>query len=435
MAAATALRKAGMKVFLSELQPANSFVREIEELREAGVEWEAGGHTDRVFAQDAIVVCPGIPRQAPVLREAIRRQIPIFSEIEIAYRLTKAPIIAVTGTNGKTTTAALTASILKRGNRDVYLGGNIGVPLVKIALQAPPESLIVAEIGAPQLEHIHSFRPHIAVLLNFSEDHLDRYQDMDEYRKTKSRIVEFQTESNWVVRNADDLWSSTVFSQGHSFFFSVRSILKEGLFLEDRYLTMNFQGERVPILPLEELPLVGLANVENALAAASVALILGMSPAQIASGLKSFSGVEHRLETIGEVEGVLCINDSSATNPLSAIKAMEAMRQPFVLIAGGSDKGMNFLELGLAAKKLAKAAILFGATREKIGQAFKAQGFCKFQEIEGGLEEVVNAALEMAEQGDAILFSPACASFDMFRDYEHRGESFKCIVRERMKSR
>ncbi len=422
-----------MKVFLSELQPEESFPQEIEELRGAGVEWEAGGHTDRVFSQDALVVCPGIPREAPVLLEAKRRKIPVFSEIEIAFRLARAPIIAVTGTNGKTTTTALTAAVLKQGTKKVYVGGNIGIPLVKIALQALAGSLIVAEIGAPQLEFIHSFRPYISVLLNFSEDHLDRYREMGEYRKIKSRIVEFQTESDWVVRNADDAWASTVSSRGRSVFFSASAPLEEGMFLKNSYLTLSLNRKQTTIMRRENLPLVGLANVENALAAAAVGTILGLSPRKIAAGLKSFPGVEHRLESVGEIRGILCLNDSSATNPLSAIRAMESLRRPFVIIAGGSDKGMDFLQFGQVVKKLARAAVLFGATRKKIARALEAQGFSNFQEVEGELEGIVEAALKLAQRGDAILFSPACASFDMFHDYEHRGESFKRIVRSMRK--
>jgi UDP-N-acetylmuramoylalanine--D-glutamate ligase len=429
LAAALALASLGKETLVSESGPRSAYVEEAALLEKAGIRLEFGGHGEQAFQADVIVVCPGIKPQALPLEEARRREIPIWSEIELAYRMSPAPIMAITGTNGKTTTTALTASILAQGDHRVWVGGNIGTPLVSVVRQAKPEDWVVAEIGAPQLEYIHHFAPKIAVLLNFSEDHLDRYPDLATYQRVKSRLVECQTASDWVVRNQSDEWSRKEPSWARSFLFG-HEPLPEGVWMADGRIWMARGGQPVPVTSLEEIPLPGLANLENTLAAVSVGALLGLHPEQIARGLARFPGVEHRLEEVAVIDGVTYINDSSGTNPLSTIRAIEVLKRPVILIAGGSEKGADFHPLAATASRKVKLAVLFGRTRQRIAEACLAQGFQGFQVEEGDLGQALHKARQAAIPGDVILFSPACASFDMFQDFEHRGETFKELVRE-----
>lgn len=425
--AAKVLKALGKEVFLSELGPGEKFPQEIKTLEELGIPYEVGGHSEKVFDQDVLIVCPGIKPNSPVLSEAQKRRIQVWSEIELAYRISQAPIIAITGTNGKTTTSSLVAHLAKETGKEVFLGGNIGIPLVKISLEAPPNSLIVSEIASSQLEFIHHFRPWIAVLLNFSEDHLDRYGTLENYRKAKSRITENQTESDWIVRNLDDQWSRETPSRAQSIFFSSHSSPSFGSFLKDGNIIFKDQGE-VPVCHISSLPLILKANPENVLAAVACGMILGIPPERISRSLKAFPGVPHRLEEVCKIDGVLFLNDSSGTNPLSTLRAISAIDAPIILIAGGSEKNADFSPLILGLKEKVKHLILFGATKGRIAENCEKFGFHSYSVEEDDLEKVIKRARNIAKPGDAVLFSPACASFDMFQDFEHRGEVFREIV-------
>ncbi|MCX5976383.1 MAG: UDP-N-acetylmuramoyl-L-alanine--D-glutamate ligase [Coprothermobacterota bacterium] len=434
LAAALALASLGKETLVSESSPRSAYLEETALLEQAGVRLEFGGHSEQVFQADVIVVCPGIKPQASPLEEARRRGVPIWSEIELAYRLSPAPIVAITGTNGKTTTTALVASVLAQGDHRVWVGGNIGIPLVSAVRQAKPNDWVVAEIGAPQLEHIHHFAPKVAVLLNFSEDHLDRYNDMATYQRVKSRLVECQTAADWVVRNQADEWSRKEPSWAHSFPFGASAgeaaPLPDGTWMAGDRIWVARDGQAALVTSREEIPLPGLANLENTLAAVSVGALLGLRPEQIARGLACFPGVEHRLEEVAVVDGVTYINDSSGTNPLSTIRAIEALERPLILIAGGSEKGADFHPLAATVSRKAKLVVLFGKTRQRIAAAFLDLGFQGFQLEEGDLGQALQRARQAAVPGDVILFSPACASFDMFGDFEHRGDTFKELIRE-----
>ncbi|MCX5970108.1 MAG: UDP-N-acetylmuramoyl-L-alanine--D-glutamate ligase [Coprothermobacterota bacterium] len=429
LAAALALASLGKETLVSESGPRSAYLEEATLLEQAGVRLEFSGHSEQVFQADVIVVCPGIKPQAPPLEEARQCGVPIWSEIELAYRLSPAPIIAITGTNGKTTTTALVASVLAQGSRRVWVGGNIGTPLVSVVRQAEQNDWVVAEIGAPQLEHIHHFAPKVAVLLNFSEDHLDRYPDMATYQRVKSRLVECQTAADWVVRNLTDQWSREEPSWARSFPFGDKP-LPDGAWMAGDRIWVAREGQAVAVTSREEIPLPGLANLENTLAAVSVGALLGLHPEQIARGLACFPGVEHRLEEVAVVDGVTYINDSSGTNPLSTIRAIEVLERPLILIAGGSEKGADFHSLAATVSRKAKLVVLFGKTRERIAAACLDLGFQEFQLEEGSLCQALQRARKAAVPGDVILFSPACASFDMFQDFEHRGEIFKELIRK-----
>jgi UDP-N-acetylmuramoylalanine--D-glutamate ligase len=427
---AKALRKLGKEVFLSESRMRANCEAEAREMEGWGVQLEFGGHSERLFEQEILIVCPGIPPTTPAIQAALGRGMPVWSEIELAFRLAKAPLIAITGTNGKTTTTALVADVLRQGTRPAFVGGNIGIPLVRVALEAPADAWIVAEIGAPQLEFISSFRPHIAVLLNFSEDHLDRYPSMAEYRKTKSRMVENQRSDDWVVRNRLDQWSMQTRSAARA--FTLFALADEaGVWLEGGHIRARFDGKTSEIVSFPELPLPGQANPENALAAIACGILAGLQPSQIRSGLAAFRGVEHRLEYAGQVHGIPYYNDSSGTNPLSTIRSLAVFSQPVILILGGSEKNANFAELVKSARTREVTLVLFGATKERIAQACRQENFSHFRMVEGDLADVLDSVADIAQPGSVVLFSPACASFDMFQDYEHRGEVFKRLVRER----
>lgn len=429
MEAAKVLKALGKEVFLSELGSEEKFLEEIKTLNELGIPHEVGGHSQKVFDQDVLVVCPGIKPDAPVLFEAQKRRIQVWSEIELAYRISQAPIIAITGTNGKTTTSSLVAHLAKETGKKVFLGGNIGIPLVKVAFEAPPNSLIVSEIASSQLEFIHHFRPWVAILLNFSEDHLDRYGSLENYRKAKSRIAENQIENDWIVRNLDDSWSRETPSRAQSIFFSSHSPPSFGSFLKDGNIILKDQGE-IPICQISSLPFVLKANPENVLAGVACGMILGIPPERISHSLKAFSGVPHRLEEVCQIDGVLFLNDSSGTNPLSTLRAISAIDAPIILIAGGSEKHSDFSPLILGLKEKVKHLILFGATKGRISENCEKLGFHSYTVEENDLRKVIKRARTLAKPGDVVLFSPACASFDMFHDFEHRGEVFKEIVLE-----
>lgn len=427
---AKALRVLGKEVFLSESRLRSDCEVDAQEMEAWGVKLEFGGHSERLFQQEVLIVCPGILPATPVIQAALRRGMPVWSEIELAFRLAKAPLIAITGTNGKTTTTALIADILRQGIKPTFVGGNIGIPLVRVALEAPADAWIVAEIGAPQLEFISSFRPHVAVLLNFSEDHLDRYASMAEYRKTKSRMVENQQSNDWIVRNRLDEWSMQTRSAARVFtLFGWGN--EDGVWMEGGQIRARLDGKISEIVSFNELPLPGQANPENALAAIACGILAGLQPGQIRSGVAAFQGVEHRLEYVGRIEGIPYYNDSSGTNPLSTIRSLAVFTQPVVLILGGSEKNANFGELVQVARKKKATLVLFGATRERIAGACRQENFSGFRIVEGDLAEVLDSVACMAQPGSVVLFSPACASFDMFQDYEHRGEVFKHLVRER----
>ncbi|MDH7562992.1 MAG: UDP-N-acetylmuramoyl-L-alanine--D-glutamate ligase [Caldisericota bacterium] len=430
--AAKVLKALGEDVFLSEVGSIDIYSEEARLLEEWGIPFELGGHSEEVFKKDVLIVCPGIKPDAPVLLEARKRKIEIWSEIELAYRIAQAPIIAVTGTNGKTTTSSLVAHLAKETGKRVFLGGNIGVPLVKISLEASPSSLIVSEISSNQLEYIHRFRPWIAILLNFSEDHLDRYGTLENYRRAKSRITMNQMEGDWVVRNLDDQWSSETPSRAQSIFFSSRILPSFGSFLQEDKVLLKDQ-EEVPVCQVSSLPLVLRANPENALAAAACGMILGIPPERISRSLKTFPGVPHRLEEVCQIDGVLYLNDSSGTNPLSTLRALSAIDRPVILIAGGSEKQSDFSPLILGFKCKVKHLVLFGATKERIAETCRKHGFFSFTVEENDLQKVIKRARSLAEPGDVVLFSPACASFDMFKDFEHRGEVFREMVLEEEK--
>ncbi|HXH82276.1 MAG TPA: UDP-N-acetylmuramoyl-L-alanine--D-glutamate ligase, partial [Candidatus Tectomicrobia bacterium] len=349
-------------------------------------------------------------------------------ELELGWRAMEADTLAITGTNGKTTTTALTGALVAMQARPVRVGGNIGTPLCAHALGVPPDALVVAEVSSFQLETIEAFRPRVAVVLNITPDHLDRHRTFEAYVDAKARIFLNQTASDCAVLNADDPVAAGLVARtrAHVVPFSRRRTLEHGVFVRDGWIVAKLNGHVEPIAPVGELQLRGVHNVENALAAVACALWVGLAPSAIRRALGRFRAVEHRIEHVCDVGGVAFYNDSKGTNVDSTIKALESFTERIVLIAGGRGKGQDFAPLAAAARGRVAHAVVIGEDGPKIARALADAGIAV--SAADSMEAAVAAARAAAAPGDVVLLSPACASFDMFRSYEHRGEVFKRLV-------
>lgn len=426
---ATALFSAGYgaTVTATDEKPEAQLADAAARLREAGMTVELGGHRPEIFVeQDLIVVSPGVPAKLPQLEQARARGIPVWSEIELAWRLLRGKLIAITGSNGKTTTTALIAHILKTANIPTLVGGNIGVPLLALVESSMDTTVTVAEISSFQLETIEAFRPEIGVLLNLTPDHLDRHASFEEYAHAKMRMFENQLERDAAVLNADDPEiTRRMPSRGHIYWFSRQKRVAEGVFLRDDQIVFRMDGAEVALARREDIQLRGEHNVENVLAACAAAYLAGADPAAIANGVKTFQGVEHRLEFVAEVGGVNFYNDSKATNVDATLKAIEAFPGPLIVILGGKDKGSPYAPLREPLRERARLALVIGAAAEKIESEL---GDAVAVERAGTMDRAVRMAHERAKPGDTVLLAPACSSFDQFENFEHRGRVFKELV-------
>jgi UDP-N-acetylmuramoylalanine--D-glutamate ligase len=354
-------------------------------------------------------------------------RVPIWSEIELAWRFLRGRLIGVTGSNGKTTTTSLIGHILAGPGKPVSVAGNIGTPLIAHVDESNNGTITVAELSSFQLELIDSFRPDISVLLNLTPDHLDRHASFEEYARAKARIFENQTERDAVVINADDPASAErAPSRPQVFWFSRKKRVASGAYLRNNQIVFRRYGEDAALFDRADIGLRGEHNLENVLAAASAAFLAGAAPVEIAAGVRSFPGVEHRLEFVAEISGVSFFNDSKATNVDATIKALEAFSGGLFVILGGKDKGSDYAPLIPLLRERARAVLLIGAAEEKI--AAQLDGAVPFVRA-GTLDRAVELAHQGAREGDTVLLAPACASFDQFENYEHRGRAFKQLVR------
>lgn len=379
---------------------------------------------------DLLVISPGVPCDSPDILRVKEKKIPIWGEIELAYRYSKGRIIAITGTNGKTTTTTLVGKIMKTYYNEVYVVGNIGNTYTDIALKTTKDSIIVIELSSFQLETIQEFTPQVSTILNITPDHLDRHHTMDEYIAMKERIAMNQTMSELCILNYEDKTLRDMAKRLHTkvLFFSSKSELEEGLYLEEDELYYSCQGRKEYICSTGELHIIGKHNYENVMAAVGIAITVGVPMDCIRKAILNFKAVEHRIEYVDTVKGVAYYNDSKGTNPDASIKAVQAMKNPTILIAGGYDKKVPFDEWVDTFQGRVKLLILIGQARHKIARTAKRHGFHEII-MADTLEEAVRISSERAETGDAVLLSPACASFDMFRDFEQRGSLFKEYVR------
>ena len=419
----------GYDVFVSDRGTiANQYKQELDA---AGIRWEENKHTEEEILKAGIVVkSPGIPDTVPLVVALNTAQIPVISEIEFASWFTEAPLVAITGSNGKTTTTLLTHHILKIEKSELGLAGNIGNSFARSVSEKKCNDFVL-EISSFQLDGIVSFAPHIAVLLNITPDHLDRYNyDFQAYVRSKFRITENQKDTDHFVYNADDPVITTYMKENavkaNLWPFSLTQKLDYGTFIKDKHIIMQMENEMMEI-PLTELVLQGQHNVANAMAASTVAQLSKIRKRTIREGLGNFQGVEHRLEEVLKINNVRYFNDAKATNVNSVFYALDSMSTPTVWIVGGQDKGNDYSELYELVNEKVKAIICLGVDNSKIINAFDG---CVQTIVETqSMAEAVRTAYSLSERGDAVLLSPACASFDLFKDYKDKGKKFKEAVR------
>jgi UDP-N-acetylmuramoylalanine--D-glutamate ligase len=436
LACVEVLRGRGVTILATDEKPVEQLSEQIRFVESAGGRFVEPAALDGVVASlSSAVLSPGVPPTSPVVRRVQDANVPVVGEIEVAYRLCKAPILAVTGTKGKSTTTALIGHLLRACGRSVRVGGNIGNPLIKEVLGVGPESWVVAEVSSFQLETIRSFKPRVAVLLNIAPDHLDRYYSMDEYAEAKYRIVANQGTSDWFVGNVDDPrvtelhWNSgEPRVQARQLWFTLNAADdRAAMRLRNGFITYApFAGDPrpVPVIAREDIPLAGDHNVVNVMAALLAALAVGCDPEQLREGVKTFRPMPHRLESVAEIDGVLYVDDSKSTNPGSTLAALNAYDRPIVLIAGGRAKRTGFDELGAAIRERAKVLVAIGEAADDIARASSGVTVLRAD----SMEQAVERAAEAATAGDVVLLSPGCASFDMFLSAEDRGERFVAAV-------
>jgi len=396
---------------------------------DTAVEIVLGELSDEVMdGLDLVVMSPGVPTDLPIVNHMREKDIPIWGEIELAYTYGKGDVLAITGTNGKTTTTALLGEIMKNYKESVYVVGNIGNPYTTVALDMTEESVAVAEVSSFQLETIHSFCPKVSAILNITPDHLNRHHTMDAYIAAKEDIAKNQTEIDVCVLNYEDAvtrkFGETL--QCQVLYFSSQRKLEKGIFLDNGNIIYK-NAEEMVVCHVDELQILGTHNHENVMAASAMALSYGVPIGIVRDTVKAFSGVAHRIEFVCEKNGVAYYNDSKGTNPDAAIKGIQAMNRKTLLIGGGYDKDSEFEEWIEAFDGKVKHLVLLGQTREKIAEAARRVGFEDIILVDS-LEEAVCTCERLAEPGDAVLLSPACASWGMFKNYEERGDKFKDFV-------
>jgi len=399
-----------------------------EEFVSQGVVLEAGEHRVSTFlAQDLIIVSPGVPLSVPPLQEARARGIEVLSEIELAYRFLRTPLIAVTGTNGKTTTTSLLGHMFTAGGARVFVGGNIGTPLIEYVLGSQAADYVICELSSFQLEGIASFRPAISVLLNITEDHLDRYACFDDYVEAKARIYMNQLTPDIAVLNVDDPRLAALLPRIRADIFSCSTArpLATGAYYDGMYHFKHADGRQSAFAAQDAL-LEGAHNRENMLAAASVGFLCNLPAAIIRNALLSFVGLPHRMEFVAAIDGVGFYNDSKGTNVGACQKSLESLAAPLILIAGGKDKGGSYRPLLPLVKTKVRALVLLGEAKDKM---LSELGAAAPTVMADSLEQAVRESLRHAKPGDTVLFSPACSSFDMFKSYAHRGDCFKSLVK------
>ncbi|MBA0085281.1 MAG: UDP-N-acetylmuramoyl-L-alanine--D-glutamate ligase, partial [Acidobacteria bacterium Pan2503] len=401
----------------------------VAELRKAGAGLELAGHRQELIqGADLIIPSPGVPADAPLLQSARSKGVTIWSEIELASRFLKGRLIGITGSNGKTTTTSLIEHILRKAGFATILAGNIGTPLISCVEKTSDKTITIAELSSFQLELVEKFRPNVSVFLNLTPDHLDRHHTLESYAAAKARIFENQTEADSAVLNADDPGTTPYApAKPQLFWFSRKQRVAQGAFVRGNDILFRCEGTEEKVLKLADIPLAGSHNVENVLAAVAATRLAGAPPAAVAKGVRSFAGVEHRLEFVAEIGGVRFYNDSKATNVDATLKALDAFPGRILIILGGKDKGSDYTLLQPRLRAKAILALLIGAAASKIEK--QIAGSVAIEQA-GTIERAVETAANAARPGDVVLLAPACASFDQFQNYEHRGRVFKELVHQ-----
>jgi UDP-N-acetylmuramoylalanine--D-glutamate ligase len=430
VAVARLLQKNGAKVFVSDGAAAAKLADSVAQLQSDGIQFETGGHSERVYNCSLMVISPGVPNDAPVVLQAQKHSVRVASELEVASWFCSAPVVAITGSNGKTTTTTLTGRILADAKTKHVVAGNIGTAFSSVVLGLASSDVAVLEVSSFQLDHCESFRPRIAAILNITEDHMDRYgHSMDRYAASKAKVFMNMGSEDTLVYNADDPWTLKVLPHARcrTIAVSTKQTLSEGAFVEGDSVVSVFGGVRAKIIPTEDIFIKGKHNLYNAMTATVIAQLLGVEVASIRTTLKEFEGVEHRLEFVRELDGVRYYNDSKATNVDSVWYALQSFKEPIVLLLGGRDKGNDYSRLTELVKANVKAVIAIGESAGTVEEAFKRT--TRIYRADS-MEEAVSKATAVAASGDVVILSPACASFDWFTNYEHRGRVFKELVKK-----
>jgi UDP-N-acetylmuramoylalanine--D-glutamate ligase len=431
IASCSVLRARGATVFATDEKPSSEILGTIESLERAGVRFVAPDAIETLAAElTSCVLSPGVPLNGALVRRVQAMRVPVYSEIEVAYRISKAPMVAITGTKGKTTTTALTGAMFARAGHTTHVGGNIGNALIDEAFVAGPDDWIIAEVSSFQLESIRSFKPRVSAILNLSPDHLDRYHSMDEYGEAKFRIFANQGPRDTFIGNLDDPIVGSL-AEGDSakriparaWWYALAPHRMSTLYVRhDRITFAPPMGDPRPveIMPVDEIPLVGRHNVSNVLAALSIGLAAELDPEALRAAVRDFRALPHRLEQVAVQNGITFVDDSKSTNPGSVVAALESFDAPIVLIAGGKSKRTDFRAMGAAVSKRAKAVVLIGEAATEIEASLDLPAITHAT----SMDEAVAIARSLASPGDIVLLSPGCASFDMFASAEARGDAF-----------
>lgn len=434
VAAALLLASRGARVTLSDARPALP-EPDRDRLTAAGVALELGGHELATFTgADLLVLSPGVPPEQPAIASARAAGVAVIGEVELAFRWLKGRVIAITGTKGKSTTTTLTGRMLRQGGLTVTVGGNIGAPLSAQVDESTPDTLHVVEVSSFQLEQIDTFRPWIAVMVNFSPDHLDRHGTIEAYGAAKARVFENQQSSDIAIVNADDEPALQLAAGARSArrLFSRRRALAEGTVLEDGWIVSHVGGRSERLIPVDRIRLLGEHLIDDVMAAATVASIAGVSPEAMTTAVGSFTGLEHAMELVADVDGVRFVNDSKATNVEAAVRSIESFQSGVVAIVGGKYKGGDLRLLRTPIGGRGRAVVAIGEAKELVRRAL--EDIIEVRDA-ASIDEAVRTAFELARPSGVVVLAPACASFDMFRDYAERGHRFKEAVRRLAESR
>ena len=426
--AAKLIKKLGGVPFVSDSASESKIKSSVSLLKENKIEYETGGHSDKVYKCDLMIASPGVPSDAPVLIEAKERNIKVISELEFASRFCKGKIVAITGTNGKTTTTSLCGHLFNVCGHKTYTAGNIGLAFSEIATDVKEDEFVALEVSSFQLDLINEFKPDVAMILNITPDHLNRYENkFENYIGSKFRIFKNQDENDYLILNKDDqtINKNITGYKSKSFYFSLNEDISNGCYLSNDQIIFNRDYKPEFSFAINEMQIKGEHNIANAMAVITAAKVFDFDNGKIKEGLRTFKGVEHRLELVREINGVKYVNDSKATNVDSVWYALKSFDEPLFLILGGQDKGNDYDKIKNLVEEKVKKIYAIGSSAEKVFNFF--HNIVKV-ELKVSLEEVISSASKEARSGDVVLLSPACASFDMFDNYEHRGKVFKEAV-------
>lgn len=423
------LNKLGANIIVNDIKPKEKLEGIIEEIDNLdNIEYVLGKHLENIENIDLTIVSPGVPLDLPFIEKIKSEGIKIIGEVELAYKLSKNPtFIGITGTNGKTTTTSLVGEMFKKANKDTYIVGNIGNPVIDTVDLTNENSYLVTELSSFQLESIEDFKPKVSTIINITEDHLNRHHTMENYINAKARVFKNQDKTDFTILNYDDSIVRDLGknSNGNVLYFSIKEEVKQGAYLDkNNNIVIKVDGKELVLMNKSELSLPGNHNLENAMSAILMAYVLNIDTDVIIDTLRTFKGVEHRLEFVTNKDGIMFVNDSKGTNPDSTIKAITSYEKSIVLIAGGYEKQSDFTEMIKYATKNVKALVLLGQTADKIATTAKEHGIDNISKVED-MEAAVKKAYEIAESGDVVLLSPACASWDMYPNFEARGLDFK----------